>query len=160
MFFELLPYVKRYRTLGYSVMSSRTSSSLYPTGVRVVLLGTKPLFTCIEIVELHVTISTVSAARMHIKFHCMSCLYVCMYMVIKFSVSISECSTCRTRLRLRRGFSSTRTSYPRMERHPSGVRRFLRTERSSPSVSASQGRTGSLSRSVLGQSIDLTEVCS
>ena len=34
-FFELLPSGKRYRSLGYSGMSSRTSNSLYPTAVRV-----------------------------------------------------------------------------------------------------------------------------
>ena len=34
-FFELLPSGKRYRSLGYSGMSSRTSNSLYPTTVRV-----------------------------------------------------------------------------------------------------------------------------
>ena len=35
MFFELLPSGKRYRSLGYSGMGSRTSNSLYPTAVRV-----------------------------------------------------------------------------------------------------------------------------
>ena len=34
-FFELLPSGKRYRSLGYSEMSSRTNNSLYPTAVRV-----------------------------------------------------------------------------------------------------------------------------
>ena len=34
-FFELLPSGKRYRSLGYSGMSARTSNSLYPTAVRV-----------------------------------------------------------------------------------------------------------------------------
>ena len=34
-FLELLPSGKRYRSLGYSGMSSRTSNSLYPTAVRV-----------------------------------------------------------------------------------------------------------------------------
>ena len=34
-FFELLPSGKRYRSLGYSGMSSRTSNSLYPTAVHV-----------------------------------------------------------------------------------------------------------------------------
>ena len=34
-FFELLPSGKRYLSLGYSGMSSRTSNSLYPTAVRV-----------------------------------------------------------------------------------------------------------------------------
>ena len=33
--FELLPSGKRYRSLGYSGMSSRTSNSLYPTAVHV-----------------------------------------------------------------------------------------------------------------------------
>ena len=35
MFFELLPSGKRYRSLGYSGMSSRTNNSLYPTAVGV-----------------------------------------------------------------------------------------------------------------------------
>ena len=35
MFFELLPSEKRYRNLGYSGMSTRTSNRLYPTAVRV-----------------------------------------------------------------------------------------------------------------------------
>ena len=34
-FFEFLPSGKRYRSLGYSGMSARTSNSLYPTAVRV-----------------------------------------------------------------------------------------------------------------------------
>ena len=76
MFFELLPSGKQYSSLVYGGMSSRTNNSLYPTAVRV-LNDAGPSMEIIVLWNrmLQLDSTTVSAARMRIKFHCISCLY-------------------------------------------------------------------------------------